>query len=94
MPDGKVIQAYEQDYINIPFKDYLADLNLVNGEIIIKNWMKNRKNLTLKVRNLQVVTDQKLELTSDELTSTAIYPAKGDVVELYDSEKLIDRLAL
>jgi len=94
MPDGKVIQAYEQEYINIPFKDYLADLKLSNGEVVIKNWLKAAKNLTLKVKNTQSFEAQKIELSRDEFTATGLYPATGDVVELYHDNKLIDRLTL
>lgn len=93
LDDGSVIQAFEREYVNIPFYKYLVDLKKVNGIVKINNWFKERANLKLRLlSHNQVTSEQIIDLKKDESLSTGIKLVKGDVVELYDGELLIDRI--
>lgn len=92
LEDGTSVQAYEQEYVNIPFKDYLADLKIVNGELRIRNWFKARQGLTLRHVTNSKMFEEKIDLQAKSTLMTGIQLSKGDVVELYENNKLIDRL--
>lgn len=92
LEDGKVIQAYEQEYVNIPFKDYLSDLEVVNGTLHIKNWLKAREGLTLKITSQNQQIQKTLNLKEQSSHATSLTVNEGDVVELYSQNQLIDRL--
>lgn len=93
LDDGAVIQAFEREYINIPFYKYLVDLKLEEGIVKIKNWFKPRTNLKLRfLSHNQITSEMTIDLLKDESISTGIKLGKGDVAELYDGELLIDRI--
>ncbi len=93
MDDGSVVQAFEREYVNIPFYKYLVDLKKENGVVKIKNWFKQRLNLKLRILSHNQITSEKtIDLMKDETLSTGIMLAKGDSVELYDGDLLIDRM--
>lgn len=91
--DGSVLQAFEREYVNIPFYKYLVDLKKVKGIVQINNWFKARTNLKLRYRsNDQVTSEQIVNLQADEKLSTGIKLVKGETVELYEGDVLIDRI--
>lgn len=91
--DGSVIQAYDQEYVNIPFYSYLVDLKLENGEVHIHNWFKPRHQLKLRyINHNRVSVERFVDLVKEQTIATGITLAKGEVVELYDGQSLIDRL--
>lgn len=93
LDNGTVIQAYEQKYTHIPFYQYLIDLKLENGMVIIKNWFKERSRLKLLHKNAQKqIQEIDIKLNKNEVLATSITLLKGDTIELYDGTRLIDRL--
>ena len=93
MDVGSVVQDFKREYVNIPFYKYLVDLKKENGVVKIKNWFKQRLNLKLRILSHNQITSEKtIDLMKDETLSTGIILAKGDSVELYDGDLLIDRM--
>jgi hypothetical protein len=90
--DGSVTQAYDRAWVNIPFKNYLVDLKLVNGVVTIKNWFKERTNLILRHIGPNKISENLLDLNHQEVLTTGINLARGEVLELYEGNTLIDRL--
>lgn len=91
--DGTVTQAYEREYINIPFYSYLVDLALQNGEVHLKNWFGTHKDLTIRhVTHNRITVEKTLTLSKEQTVATGIMLGAGETVELYDGKKLIDRL--
>lgn len=93
LDNGTVIQAYEQEYVNYPFHEYLVDLKVIDNEIVLKNWFKARHNLKVKHLNgNQILIEKVLDLKKEESIFTGLFVKSGETVELYENNKLIDRM--
>jgi hypothetical protein len=91
--DGSVIQAYQRNYINIPFYKYLVNLQFSNGKVEIKNWFKQRElKLIHKSRNNTILIENQVIVSDEKIYSTGIVLLEGESLELYQDNQLIDRL--
>ncbi len=92
LEDGSVIEANQQEHQNIPFKDYLTDLEVVDGKLQIKNWLNSRSDLRLKILSKNKIIESDLYLQKRSLKHMNLNVSEGDIIELYSQNKLIDRL--
>lgn len=54
------LQAYEREYVNVPFHKYLVSISHSSKGLALKNWFKARNSLTLKISSRK---DKKLLLS-------------------------------
>ena len=97
--DGTTTQAYEREYVNVPFYQYLSTLNFdKNHNLKVESYMTEKKReLTMKVFRGKNMIDDAIHFTADRKLislNLKVKPLVGDMLELRDrnTNELVDRL--
>lgn len=99
-PDGTTTQAFERDYINVPFYQFLSTLAYDGKSLTVKSYLPEKKReLVLKiVRGNKLLDDSTQFIADRELLSLDLksVPLSGDLLELRDGKTnaLVDRLVV
>jgi len=96
--DGTTTQAFERDYVNVPFYQYLSTMELNGNQLTVKSYQPEKKrDLVVKLFRGKSLLDDSIHLTADqELVSLNVNTKTqaGDLLELRDrdTDQLVDRL--
>ena len=95
--DGSTTQAYQRDYVNIPFYQYLSTMEYDGSQVLtVKSYRPDKsRNLVVKLYRGKDLLDDSIRFTADrELLTLNVKAQSGDLFELRDRETnaLVDRL--
>lgn len=99
--DGTTTQAYEREYVNVPFYQYLSTLSYDgNHALTVKSYLPEKKReLTVKLYRGKNLMDDSIAFTADRELLTLNLKSqaqRGDLFELRDrhTNQLVDRLTV